>query len=54
MKDPSLVADGQIDPHKVAEFQRAQGIGADGRVGPQTVAAAQKYMDEHPNVVGFE
>lgn len=55
MKDPSMVgADGQIDPQKVAAFQRAQGIDADGRVGPHTVAAAQKYMDAHPNIVGFE
>jgi hypothetical protein len=55
MKDPSLVgADGQVDPHKVAAFQRAQGLDADGRVGPQTVAAAQKYADTHPNFFGFD
>jgi hypothetical protein len=55
MKDPSFVGDdGEIDPHKVAAFQGAQGIAADGRVGPQTVAAAQKHMDGQPDNFGLE
>jgi hypothetical protein len=55
MKDPSFVGDdGQLDPHKVAAFQGAQGIANDGRVGPQTVAAAQKHMDGQPGNFGLE
>ena len=55
MKDPSFAGDdGELDPHKVAAFQGAHRIASDGRVGPQTVAAAQKYMDAHPNNFGME
>ena len=55
MKDKSFLGtDGEIDVHKVKAFQRTQGIDADGKVGPATVAAAQKYMDAHPSLFGME
>jgi hypothetical protein len=49
-----LGADGQIDVQKVKAFQATQGIDADGKVGPATIAAAQKYQDAHPNNFGME
>ena len=55
IKDPSFVGpDRKIIAEKVVAFQRTQGIDADGKVGPQTIAAAQKYMDAHPNNFGME
>ena len=55
MQDKSFLGpDGEIDVQKVKAFQRTQGIDADGKVGPATIAAAQKYKDAHPNNFGME
>jgi hypothetical protein len=55
IKDRSFLgADGEIDAHKVFVFQRTQNIDADGKVGPHTIEAAQRYMDAHPNLFGME
>jgi hypothetical protein len=35
-------ADGELDPNKVAEWQVANGVAPDGRIGPHTIAAARK------------
>jgi hypothetical protein len=37
-----------VDPVKVADWQQAHGVPPDGRVGPQTVAAAEKQEEPAP------
>jgi hypothetical protein len=37
-----LGSDGQLDPQAVSAWQRAHGLDPDGKVGPLTVAAAQR------------
>lgn len=48
----TCTADGSVaklDPQQVAEWQRAHGLEADGKVGPNTLAAARKaYAKLHP------
>jgi hypothetical protein len=51
----SCVVDGKLDPQAVARWQAQHGIGADGKVGPQTLAAARKAsVSEAPKPVETE
>ena len=55
LKDNGFLAEsGEIDPIKVAVFQKTQGIDIDGKVGNHTVAAAQHFTDSHPLLEGLE
>ena len=45
----SCLSDGVTDPIKVAQWQKANGLEADGKIGPHTVAAARG--GQRPSIV---
>ena len=45
---------GKLDPKAVADWQRAHGLSADGKVGPHTVQAARAASTKGPQVAKTE
>lgn len=54
LTESSCVKNGALDIEKVRDFQKAAHLDADGRIGPWTLAAAQRSSEVRQNTKAYE